>query len=176
MNTTTILRQLVSAYPNAQASLETIAVYDRLLADIPLGDLQTVIDQCIAECKFLPTVAEIRDRYHALTRTIGQASATEAWQDVLSQIRAVGYIGAPYFANAITAQVVKSMGWRELCTGENMVADRAHFLKMYDQLASRDDQVQKLLPQALDMAQRRAGLQPLAKLLPYTNRESEPTP
>ena len=51
-----ILRQLVSAYPHAQPTLETIAVYDRLLRHIPAAELQVVIDQCIVECKFFPTV------------------------------------------------------------------------------------------------------------------------
>lgn len=163
-----ILGQLFSAYANAKIDEGTVAVYTRLLADIPPADLQTVVDQCLSECKFLPTIAEIRDRYHALTRTLGQPSATEAWSEVLRQIRAVGYIGVPEFSYPITAQVVRSMGWRELCASENMVADRAHFLRMYEQLVERGEQFNRLLPQSLEMAQRHMGLglQPISRFLP----------
>lgn len=157
MTESSILRQLFSAYPNSQATVETIAVYDRLLGDISPADLQTVVDQAVAECKFLPTVAELRERYHALTRTLGTPSAAEAWGDVQAQIRAVGYVGVPYFASDLTARVVKMMGWRELCASENVVADRAHFMRMYEQMAARADQVQKLLPQSVDMARRHLG-------------------
>lgn len=157
MSTTSIIRQLLSAYPNSQATVETVAVYDRLLSDIPPGDLQTVVDQCLATCKFLPTIAEIRDRWHALTRTLCQPTATDGWDEVQREIRRVGYIGTPYFANAITARVVKAMNWRDLCASENVIADRAHFMRMYEQLAERGEQVQRLLPQALAMAERHNG-------------------
>ncbi len=162
MNTTSIIRQLVSAYPNTQATVETIAVYDRLLADIAPGDLQTVVDQCIAECKFLPTVAEIRERYGLLTRRLGEPSAAEAWGEVQTEIRRVGYIGTPTFADTVTERVVKMMGWRELCASENAVADRAHFMRMYEQVAERAGQWQRLLPQARELAEQRiekGGLQ-----------------
>lgn len=174
MSQISILRQLVAAYPNSQATVETIAVYDRLLSDIPPDDLQTVVDQSIAECKFLPTVAELRERFHALTRTLGQPSASEAWGDVMAQIRAVGYIGTPYFANDVTAQVVRHLGWRDLCASENAVADRAHFMRMYDQLVERGNAVHKLLPQAREMAERRiiGGLQHISGYLPTLPRDN----
>lgn len=157
MSITPIIRQLVAAYPNAQVTVETIAVYDRLLSDIPPSELQTVVDQCVATCKFLPTVAEIRDKWNSLTAALGQPSAAEAWGEVLKEIRRVGWIGAPEFANPAIAQVVKMMGWRELCSSENVVADRAHFMRMYDQVIERSNEVRKLLPGARDMAERHVG-------------------
>lgn len=161
------LSMLFSCYPNTAITEATVAMYVRLLADIPPSELQTVVDQCIASGKFLPTIAELRDKWHSLTRTLCQPSATEGWDEVQRQIRAVGYIGTPTFANPITARLVKTMGWRELCASENVIADRAHFLRMYEQLAERGEQVQKLLPQALAMAERHnGGLQHISAFLP----------
>lgn len=174
MDISFVLKQLFAAYPSNKVNEGTVAIYFRLLSDIPPGDLQIVVDQCIATCKYLPTVAEIRDEWHKLSRCIGQPSATEAWADVMKQIREVGYIGRPEFASPITAQVVRAMGWRELCASENQVADRAHFMRMYEQLVARGDQMQKLLPQALDMAERHVGgLQHISKLLPVIPRSEE---
>lgn len=169
MSDTTILRQLFSAYPNSQATIETIAVYDRLLSDIPAGDLQTVVDQCIAECKFLPTVAEIRERYHGLTRKLGQLTATDAWGIVKTEIRRVGSWGTPEFDDPIIAKVVRNMGWLELCTSEAPEGvDRAQFERAYNELVERGEQVQKLLPQAREMAQARidGGLKHISAYLP----------
>lgn len=172
MSITPIIRQLFSTYPNTQVTVQTVAQYDRLLSDIPPDELQTVVDQAIAECKFLPTIAELRERWHNLTRGLGQPSPAEGWDEVMRQVRAVGYIGTPEFANPITARVVKAMGWRELCASENVVADRAHFMRMYEQLQARTEQLQKLLPQSVDMAQRHGSLTHISAYLPAPNLEN----
>lgn len=175
MSDTAILRQLFSAYPNSQATVETIAVYDRLLADIPATDLQTVIDQCIAECKFLPTVAEIRERYHKLTRTLGHLTATDAWGMVKAEIRRIGSWGTPTFDDPIVAHVVKRMGWLELCTSESPEGvDRAQFERMYNETVARGEQVAKLLPQARDLAEQRitGGLRHISGFLPAPTKEN----
>jgi hypothetical protein len=44
---------------------------------------------------------------------------------------------------------VKRLGWRDLCASENAVADRAHFMKMYDAVAveaARDRAIGGALP------------------------------
>jgi hypothetical protein len=163
-----IIRQLFSAYPHAQAEDGTIVVYVRLLRDISPSDLQAVVDQAIAECKFLPTVAEIRERYHLLTRTLGQLSASEAWGLVVKAFRSSGrMVAARDIFEGPTLRAVEIMGWRTLCDSEDQMADRAHFMKIYDQLVSREDQMQKLLPQARallpDSAQR--GMVSIRELL-----------
>ena len=62
------------------------------------------------------------------------------------------------------------MGWRELCVSENQVADRARFLQTYEQLSDRQEQGDKLLPPARQLAERNgmgqlpAVREPLAEL------------
>lgn len=175
MSDTTVLKQLFSAYPHTQATVQTIAVYDRLLSDIPSADLQTVVDQAIAECKFLPTVAELRERYHALTRTLGQLTATDAWGQVKEEIRRVGSWGLPKFTDPTVAHVVKRMGWLELCLSESPEGvDRAQFERMYKEILARGEQMNKLLPQAREMAEQRiaGGLQHISGYLPTPTREN----
>jgi hypothetical protein len=150
-----IIAQLLAAYPNAQASVETIAIYDRLLCHIPAGELQIIIDQCIVECKFLPTVAEIMERYRAtihVAHGVG-ITAADGWQEVTRAFWQVGYTGTPIFS-PITARVVASLGWRELCQSENQMADRAHFMRMYDQIVERNEREQRLLPQTKALTER----------------------
>lgn len=60
MDTTGIIQQLAAAYPHISMSKETIAVYDRALTPVPLGQLQAVVDHAIATSKFLPTIAELK--------------------------------------------------------------------------------------------------------------------
>lgn len=165
INNAPILKQLFVGYPNVEISEGTVAIYIRLLADIPASDLQTIVDQCLAECKFLPTVAELRERHRSLTVNYNQLTAAEAWGLVLSEIRRIGSYGSPQFTDGKTSQVVKMMGWRELCASEQPGVDRAQFMRMYEQLAGRDDQEQRLLPQSRALIAERRGLLPAGQVV-----------
>jgi hypothetical protein len=163
-----IVQQLVAAYPNAKVSEQTVVVYLRMLQDIPADELQTVVDQCIAQQKFIPTVAEIRDMHRTLTVSLNRPTAAEAWGEVRRAIMRVGHIRVPEFDDPLVAEAVKHMGWRELCVSENQVADRARFLQTYEQLSDRREQGDKLLPPARQLAERNGmkRLTAVGELLP----------
>ena len=150
MNRSSILAQLFSAYPNVNATEQTVAMYDRLLADVPDEILQTVIYHAISESKFLPTIAEIRTAAYDATHP-KRLTAIEAWEVVKAQMRKVGWVGTPKFTDETTAQVVKAMGWRYLCGSENEMADRAHFTKAYDAITNRQETDAKLLPEVREL-------------------------
>ncbi len=165
MNIGSVLKQLFSAFPSVQVSAETTAVYMRLLKDIPIEELQVIVDQAVATCKYLPTVAELRDLRHGL-QNHGRLSWTEAWESVQREMRRIGSYGVPSFPDPLTARVVASMGWRNLCLSETQMADRAHFRDMYQALAVRCDFDAKLLPQARMLAERCKSLPvPLRELM-----------
>ncbi len=151
MNVDGVLKQLFSAYPNSEVSPATVAVYMRLLRDIPAAQLQTVVDQAIATCKFLPTVAELRDMYAALGNG-DRLTWADAWQLVVKEIRRIGSYGVPHFDDDMTQRTVAAMGWRELCLSENQAVDRAQFRDMYNAMQQRTDNNTKMLPQARELA------------------------
>ena len=148
-----ILKQLFAVYPNSQSTEQTVAVYLRLLQDIPPEELQTIVDQCIAQNKFLPTIAELRDMHHTLTLSLMQPTAAEAWGEVRKAITSTGHIRIPQFDDPLVERAVAVMGWRELCISENQIADRARFLQIYGQLEQRKTQNEKLLPPARQLAE-----------------------
>lgn len=143
-----VLKQLFMAYPNSRIEEATVAVYVRLLSDIPPSELQTVVDQAIVECTFLPTVAELRQRHRALTHTLLAPTAADGWGEVEREIRRIGRYGTPHFDDPLTARVVAMMGWLNLCNSETPGVERAHFLRMYESLANRQESLDRLLPQA----------------------------
>ncbi len=164
MNIGSVLKQLFSAFPNVQVTMETTAVYMRLLKDIPVEDLQVIVDQAVATCKYLPTVAELRDLHHGLQNR-GRLSWTEAWESVQREMRRIGSYGVPVFSDPLTTRVVAAIGWRNLCISETQMADRAHFRDAYQALVARGDFDAKLLPQARMLATRSTGLVPLRELV-----------
>lgn len=142
-----LIGSMAATFPSVQMGEESIFAYVRMLQDIPLPILTVAIEQCTAENKWLPAVAEIRDKAMALTAPQAP-TALEAWKVVCDQMFKEGHMGRPNFGDPIIKRAVECLGWRELCNSENQVADRAHFSKVYDQLVARQEQDAKLLPAA----------------------------
>lgn len=143
--------------------------YVNMLKDIPIPVLTAAIDQCCAECKFLPSVAEIREKAATLTRA-DRPPALQAWKTVTDAIQHYGYdrsltaLQAIAAENPIAAEATQYLGWRDLCLSENQIADRAHFSKIYDQLVERRHADERLLPAARELKELNRG-QPLVAQL-----------
>ena len=62
-----------------------IAIYYRMLKDVPLEVLKLAIDKLILESKYLPTIAEIREALKAL---VEEANGTriKTWQEAQAEI------------------------------------------------------------------------------------------
>lgn len=166
LNHAGILAQLFSAFPNTQATEETVAVYHRLLKDIPATELQTVVDQVMAESKFLPTIAELREMHRKLDN-VGRLTWADAWELVQKEVRRIGSYQAPKFNDPITTRVVATIGWRNICASEQPDTVRAHFRQMYEALSTREEGLEKLLPQSRALAEKKGGLLPIGKLLEF---------
>jgi hypothetical protein len=136
---------LAASYPNTQISDATIKAYAHFLKDVPLPLLQAAIAQCADECTFFPVVAEIKKRVRAIAEPARDTSA-DAWLEVTRQIKVHGFYGQPKFDDVVTARVVEAMDWQTLCSSENVVADRIHFMKMYDAMNTRETEDAKNEP------------------------------
>ena len=144
---------LIAAYPNAETTETQMSVYKKMLADVPTDLLEAAILQIVAESKWFPKVAEIREKAHELHRTAaGIDSPEEAWETVQRAIRTIGpakayYNGRPRFRNELIARAIDAVGWKEILTTEKAGVTRAHFLKVYQSLLERDEQEQRYLPE-----------------------------
>ncbi len=61
-----LITELTAAYPSVVVTEQTIDVYVRDLWDVPMRILKPAIEECRSELRFLPTVAEIRDKASAM--------------------------------------------------------------------------------------------------------------
>lgn len=129
---------------------EQIQAYIATLADID-GDLLKAATLRFIERNVYPRIAtpgELR-QYAAeiVTQAQGLPAATEAWGEVMHQLRYVGSWGAPSWTTPLIAQAVADVGgWLSLCMTENITADRARFIATYDERRRRHTEDMMQLP------------------------------
>ena len=168
-----ILGVLAAAFPNNKVAKATMDVYKLTLADIPADVLESATLQLITTAKFFPAVSEIRDAAHSIMLGLNKIpSAFEAWEEVQTQISLCGDFyryqiasQVPVYSNPIIEQAVKIMGYRVLCESENIVADRAHFFRVYESLFNRAVDDTKMLPRVKEFSAKYQLLNSKVKLL-----------
>lgn len=74
--TSRILAMLIGAYPTVSVGPETVAIYERLLADLDHASVQRAVVEHIATNRWFPTIAELRER--VAEQAIGAPTASEA--------------------------------------------------------------------------------------------------
>lgn len=152
---------MAHAYPRYELSEDSVKLYGKLLADIPVDILEAAAEQIMAELKFFPSIAEWREMAHRLM--IGKLqipSAYEAWEDAMSQVNRCGdyyrYGGGrqPEYSHQLVERAVNIIGYRHLCESENIGIERAHFFKIYDSLLSRAEAETRMLPAVKEVSRR----------------------
>lgn len=136
-----ILKQLFAAFPGNKASEGTVAVYVKFLQDIPVRELQAVVDQCIVESEFLPTIAKIKEMHRQMTSAVSPDKAAEGWLSVQRAMRDPATYSPdpegppPKFRDPLVQKAVAALGWHTLRMSENPGTDRAQFIRFYEAFA-----------------------------------------
>jgi len=136
-----ILQGLASCYPRADWGVDTIRAWARLIVDLEYQPTQIAVISWASTERWPPqSAAEIRERVLQASGKAGP-SAAAAWDEVVHQIQAVGFWGEPSWSDDMIGRAAMALrgGWRELCatlTVEELVAERAHFMRIYDSFAA----------------------------------------
>ena len=136
-----VISVLRSAYPSVQSftAKESLDVWYMLLGDLDYQAASSATLKYIANNKFPPTIADIRQ-----LATEATAGEIPDWGNGWSQVEyAFSHYGQYQSAEAmesfddITRAVVERLGFINLCVSENKEVDRANFRMIYEQLAKR---------------------------------------
>ena len=128
-----------ASYPSMQQRdpMPIIAAWALMLADIPAEVGKAAVVKVCRESDFFPSVAQIVAAAELIDpRTDELPSSADAWGEVYKQIQYTGQYRIPTWTNPVIARAVSAMGWTQLCEGENLEADRAHFLRIYESMRS----------------------------------------
>ena len=148
--TAKILAVLAASYPKFEVDDVKVQVWHEMLGDLDYAVASMAVKKLIMQNTFPPAIAEVRKAAIEISSPRG-LTAAEAWGEVVKAVRNYGYYrGEEALASLspTTAQIVRYIGWQEICWNEEPEILRAHFLRMYDQVAAREQEKQ-LLPPAM---------------------------
>lgn len=125
-------------------------VWHSMLADEPTAMVSAALKKHAATNRFAPSIAEILEGIAGIKRP-ELIDADEAWGLVMNAIHMYGcYRKSEALASLppIVASTVRTFGWRELCTSENIAVDRGQFRRAYEIRRNRERE-KAALPKAL---------------------------
>ena len=139
-----VWKMLTRAYPDHAGkhlaggeAVETMRLYQRILADIPDNLLEAATVDHIAGSQWFPKASELRERAGALRFSkLDRMTPTEAW----------GYAKASALAHswptgdALVDKVMNALGWQDFCQSErdDESSWRARFIAGYEQMVDRE--------------------------------------
>jgi predicted ribosome quality control (RQC) complex YloA/Tae2 family protein len=127
----------------------SIGIWYEMIGELDYNKAAVSVKRHLATSKFPPTVNDILVASADISENRIQTSA-DAWNDVLEAIRKFGVYRVEEGVNSLqepTRSIMRNQ-FRETCLSENLMADKAHFLRMYDTYSKRD-QTERLLPETL---------------------------
>lgn len=135
-----IMGALQVAYPKFYNNLSpeqvelTVNLWTKMLSDVKAEDVTLAVNKIIATSEWPPTIAEVRKAiFETQNGTIKESG--EAWGEVTAAIRRFGHTREKEALESMseyTRIVVKYINWQTICQSEDLMADRAHFLKIYE--------------------------------------------
>jgi len=181
-----IMHMIKAAWKRPPMSDDTAEVYVYAISDLDFEMAKAAVLDLMASSKWMPAISEIRGA--ALAISTNTRTAGEAWAEVTAAFGSGGVYGyVPEWSDEIIGRAVEAMGgFRLLCFGDNLMADRAHFLKIYDTLAQRRQYDRLRLPESRRLAleakngqaQLRGSVERIPESLPSTEvrRNGQGTP
>jgi hypothetical protein len=128
--------------PNNQA----MELWYKQLSDIPYHIAEMSLNKWVATNKWSPSIADIREM--SVTIKNGEKPQwSDGWEEVLKAIRCFGSYReteALESMSELTRLSVRRLGFKNLCMSENIMADRANFRMIYEQMADRDYNAKRL--------------------------------
>lgn len=126
-----------------QDNNQRMAIYIKVLRDIPVEVLEKACEKLMLENRFLPVPAEIVEASRSLIGTVDAKarfkSWDEAWDEIERKMQSTPWGHTPEFSTPEIAAAVFNFGWNTL--QQSLAADmptiRAQIRKMYESVCER---------------------------------------
>ena len=128
--------------PNQQA----MELWYRELCDIPYNVAEMALRKWVSTNKWSPSIADIREMTSGIVN--GEPMAWgESWEKAMNAVRRFGsynQAAAMDSLDPLTRKCVESIGFMTLCMSENIMVERAHYQKIFEVYAKREQTEKRL--------------------------------
>lgn len=144
-----LAKALQTYYPkdNLLPSDEAKALWYEQLKDLDYNILSSCLVKWVSTNKWSPTIADLRE---LATGSDNLPQSPDAWEEVKTAITKYGHWNVQAALESmtpLTRKTVEKIGFYELCSSENEIADRAHFMQMYNIIAEREKKDRQIQPE-----------------------------
>jgi hypothetical protein len=141
-----IMAYMIMSFPNYHPVLDgevnAIDVMTDLLGDLDTTSLQVAVKACCTQAgrAFAPSAGEIRGMIgELLAQANGIPDAATAWGAIMESFHVVRSQRPVLLSHPLVADAIHCMGGLEaIGMSDNPMVERAHFLKIYEQLRARE--------------------------------------
>ena len=134
-----LCKLLSSAFPQWSPTGDTIRLMYQALSDLPVEVVSKAVDEWVLTEERPPTIAGLRRKCAEVSGAL-PPTPTEAWLEVNEASYKYGYEGQrPPWSSPLIREAVRTIGWWEICRGDNSTAIRAQFLKAYESIAKKQE-------------------------------------
>jgi hypothetical protein len=139
-----LLAELAAYWPRTDLPPKTAELYRDHLLDFDPEPAARAILTLVSTATWFPTVAELRQAIVAEADPNPIPDPDQAWREV-ETAKKNGIYGRPVWSHPAIADTVAAMGGiRELAVSTNQMADRAHFLRLYETCKGRAERAKQL--------------------------------
>ena len=128
---------------------DAVAVWNEMLAEYDVNTVKVALKRVIAiQKEYPPTIGQLLESISIVSGN-SAPDADEIWREIMDAIRSYGFYGTVKAMESLSPhayEAVQAMDWYTLCMSENPETDRAHFLRIYQAIKTRNDQ-KYILPQ-----------------------------
>jgi hypothetical protein len=136
----------VYTMPSFLPDADSLNVWYSLLQDLPYEVCNVAIQKYMMTETKIPTIADIRNLCASVV--VGEKPLwSDGWDEVMRAMRRYGSyneVEALESMSEITRQCVRRLGYQNLCRSEEIGVDRANFRMIFEQIANREHEKQKL--------------------------------
>ena len=148
--TTAALSMLQIAW-STDMTKERMKLYVSMLADVNPVTLEQAVANLINKCKFLPTIAEIREECSALSAYVNAHDeiqiAQSEWEKVIKVVSTYGFEHGKEYLEGITLTAARTI-WSSfdprMGHEYNEASCRSQFIRCYEQLVEREKHRQRM--------------------------------
>lgn len=107
--------------------------------ELPYEDVVAALRRHVNTSKWCPTIAELKEA--VVKNTAGERDWGQHWNRAVKAIQRYGVYQeeeALASLDPLTEQIVRRLGYKDLCRSENQMADRANFRMVFEQVTDNE--------------------------------------